>query len=162
MKQNYLKIGRGTINLVTEALASNGISGKILYVADPYVNKLYGNIVRPQIEAVGRLNEEMCECNTIAYSLNIAEKVIATDIDCIVGMGGGRTLDVCKYAAFVSKTPYLSIPSTAANDGMVSPIAVLKRQDEKPKSLGSAMPSMVVIDTEIISKGPVSFPFIIR
>ncbi len=155
MKPNYLKIGKGTINLIGDALSVNGINGKILYVADPIVDKLYGNIVRPQIEAVGRLKEEMCDYNTIAYSMNIAERVIATDVDCIVGMGGGRTLDVCKYAAFVSKTPYLSIPTTAANYGMVSPIAVLKRQDEKPKSLGSAMPSMVVIDTEVISKGPI-------
>ena len=103
MKPNYLKIGKGTINLIGDALSVNGINGKILYVADPIVDKLYGNIVRPQIEAVGRLKEEMCDYNTIAYSMNIAERVIATDVDCIVGMGGGRTLDVCKYAAFVSK-----------------------------------------------------------
>lgn len=155
MKPNYLKIGKGTIDLVGEVLTTNGISGKILYVADPFVDNLYGHIVRPQIESVGRLKEEMCDYNTIAYSMSIAERIIATDVDCIVGMGGGRTLDVCKYAAFVSKTPYLSIPTTAANDGLVSPIAVLKRQDEKPKSLGASMPSMVVIDTEVISKGPI-------
>lgn len=154
MKPNYLQIGSGTIRLVGDALSSNGISGKILYVADPFVDKLYGHIVRPQIEAVGRLKEELCDHNTIAYSMNLAERAIATDVDCIVGMGGGKTLDVCKYAAYVSKTPYLSLPTTAANDGMVSPVAVLKRQDEKPKSLGAAMPSMVIVDTEVISKGP--------
>ena len=154
MKSNYLKIGQGVISQVHEALEVNRVSGKVLYFADPFVDTLYGNIVRPQIESAGKIKVELCSDNTIAYSMSIAERAIATDIDCIVGMGGGRTLDVCKYAAFVSKTPYLSIPTTAANDGMVSPIAVLKRQDEKPKSLGSAMPSMVLIDTDIIAKGP--------
>ena len=87
--------------------------------------------------------------------MNIAERVIATDIDCIVGMGGGRVLDVCKYASFISKRPYLSIPTTAANDGIASPVAVLKRQDDRPKSLGAAIPSMTLIDIDVIASGPI-------
>lgn len=155
MKSNYLKIGKNVINLVKETLSDNNITGKILYVADPYVDQLYGGIVRPQVESIGQLKEELCGYNTIEYAMNIAERCIATDISCIVGLGGGRTLDVCKYAAYISKTPYLSIPTTAANDGLASPIAVLKRKDDKPKSLGSAMPAMVLIDTEVIAKGPI-------
>ena len=155
MKSKYLKIGRNAINLVQEALKDNHIAGEILYVADPYVDQLYGKIVRPQVESIGHLKEELCGYNTIEYAMNIAERCIATDISCIVGLGGGRTLDVCKYAAYISKTPYLSIPTTAANDGLASPIAVLKRKDDKPKSLGAAMPAMVLIDTEVIAKGPI-------
>lgn len=155
MKANYLKIGKGVLGLVEETLKFNEITGKILYVSDPFVDSLYGSLVRPQIEAVGRMKEESCDYNTIAYSMNIAERVIATDVNCIVGLGGGRTLDVCKYAAYISKTPYLALPTTAANDGLCSPIAVLKRQDDKPKSLGAAMPKMALIDTEVIANGPV-------
>lgn len=155
MKSNYLKIGKNTISLVQDTLSDNQIEGEILYVADPYVDQLYGQTVRTQIEAIGHLKEELCGYNTIEYAMNIAERCIATDISCIVGLGGGRTLDVCKYAAYISKTPYLSIPTTAANDGLASPIAVLKRKDGKPKSLGSAMPSMILIDTEVIAKGPI-------
>lgn len=155
VKTNFLKIGRNTINLVSDTLKKNNISGKILYVADPFVDKLYGDTVRKQIENVGRLKEEYVEKNTIAYSMDIAERCIATDVDCIVGLGGGTTLDVAKYASFISKTPYLAIPTTAANDGLVSPIAVLKRQEGFPKSLGAAMPSMTLIDTEVIVSGPI-------
>lgn len=155
MKESYLKIKRNAINLVAETLTNNKISGKILYVADPYVDSLYGDIVKRQIESVGTLKIEFADYNTIAYAMDIAERCIATDVDCIVGLGGGRVLDVCKYAAYISKTPYLSIPTTAANDGLVSPIAVLKRQDDLPKSLGCTMPSMVLIDTEIIANGPI-------
>jgi glycerol-1-phosphate dehydrogenase [NAD(P)+] len=46
------------------------------------------------------------------------------------------------------------LPTTAANDGIASPIAVLKRQDGKPKSLGCAIAPMILIDTEIINNGP--------
>ena len=154
MKNNILKIGPGRITEIESTLKGAGIAGKILYVSDPYVDSLYGSIVRPQIEAVGRIKEQTVDYNTIAYAMDVAERVIATDIDCIVAMGGGKTLDVGKYAAFVSKRPFLSIPTTMAHDGIVSPIAVLKRQDEKPKSLGCAMPSMIILDTKLISTCP--------
>ncbi len=154
MKSNILKIGSGKISEIESTLRAADISGKILYISDPYVDSLYGASVRPQIEAVGKIKEQSVDYNTIAYSMEVAERVIATDIDCIVAMGGGKTLDVGKYAAFVSKRPFLSIPTTMAHDGIVSPIAVLKRQDEKPKSLGCAMPSMIILDTKLMATCP--------
>lgn len=155
MNINILKIGSGRVFEIETTLKDAKISGKILYVADPTVDSIYGHIVRPQIEDIGELKEERCDGNTIAYSMSIAERCIATDVNCIVGLGGGRTLDVCKYASYVSKTPFLSIPTTASNDGLCSPIAVLKRKDGKPKSLGSAVPPMTIIDTEVIANGPI-------
>lgn len=153
-KNNILKIAPDYISKVGLILAENNISGKILYISDPVIDALYGDTVRVQIERLGCLKAEIVDCNTIAYAMSVAERVIATDVDCIVGMGGGKVLDVCKYAAYVSKTPYLAIPTTAANDGLASPIAVLKRKDGKPKSLGCAMASMILVDTDIISSGP--------
>ena len=154
MKSNILKIGSKKISDVKSTLNELHIKGKILYISDPYVDTLYGSIVRPQIEAVGRIKEQSVDYNTIAYAMEVAERVIATDIDCIVAMGGGKTLDVGKYAAFVSKRPFLSIPTTMAHDGIVSPIAVLKRKDGKPKSLGCAMPTAIILDTELIATCP--------
>ena len=152
---NYLLVKKEAINLIKQVLLDNGVSGKILYVSDPIVDHLYGQLVKAQLEPTWVLKEEIIDSNTIEYAMNLAERIIATDISCIVGLGGGKVLDVCKYAAYVSKTPYLAIPTTAANDGLVSPIAVLKRQDGKPKSLGASMPTMVLIDTNIIMKGPI-------
>lgn len=154
MKSNVLKIGPGRITEIENTLNEANIIGKILYVFDPVVDSLYGSIIRPQIESVGRIKEQSVDNNTIAYAMDVAERVIATDIDCIVAMGGGKTLDIGKYAAFVSKRPFLSIPTTMAHDGIVSPIAVLKRQDGKPKSLGCAMPSMMIMDTKLIATCP--------
>ncbi len=154
MKSNILKIGQKKIYEVGATLREADVHGKILYVSDPVVDELYGHIVRPQIESVGQIKVDTVEKNTIRYAMSVAERVIATDVECIVGMGGGRVLDVCKYAAFIAKKPFLSIPTTMANDGIASPIAVLKREDNKPKSLGCAMPSMLILDTELIATCP--------
>lgn len=156
-KSNLLKIGKGMICKVQETLESNNICGKILYISDPIVDNLYGAVVKEQIRAVGSLKEETLSYNTISYAMSVAEQVIATDIDCIVAVGGGRVLDVCKYAAFIAKVPILSIPTTIANDGIASPIAVLKRQDDKPKSLGCAVPSMILLDVDVIEAGPMQY-----
>lgn len=155
IKSNYLKIGSGFINHVYDVLKENSVYGKILYVSDPVVDSLYGKKVREQISEAGVIKEETVDYNTISYAMSVAERVIATDVDCIVGMGGGKVLDVCKYASYISKKPLLSIPTTMANDGIASPIAVLKRKDNKPKSLGCATPSMLLIDTELILNGPI-------
>ena len=136
-------------------MAKNHVSGRILYVSDPVVDRLFGAIVKSQLEGIGMVKEEFVEHNTINYAMSIAERVIATDIDCIVGMGGGKVLDVCKYAAYISKRPLLSFPTTMANDGIASPIAVLKRKDNKPKSLGCAVPTMLIVDTELILHSPI-------
>ncbi len=149
-----LKIGQGYIHHVEETLRENKIQGKILYVSDPVVDKLYGDIVKPQIKAVGHIRVEIVDHNTIEYAMNVAERVIATDVSCIVALGGGKVLDVCKYAAYISKCALLSIPTTMANDGIASPIAVLKRQDNKPKSLGCGMPTMLLLDTELVMNAP--------
>lgn len=154
MKNNILKIGPGSISEIETTLKEAGISGKILYISDAYVDSLYGSVIRPQLESIGDIKEQIVDNNTIEYAMNVAERVIATDIDCIIAMGGGKTLDIGKYSAFVSKRPFLSIPTTMAHDGIVSPIAVLKRKDGKPKSLGCAMPSMMIMDTELIATCP--------
>lgn len=153
--QKTLKIGKGNINEIYSTLKENDVGGKILYVSDPIVDKLYGKDVKEQIGEVGKVREELVSHNTIAYAMSVAERVIATDVDFIVGVGGGRVLDVCKYASYIAKKPLLSVPTTMANDGISSPIAVLKRQDNKPKSLGCAIPTMLLIDTQLILNSPV-------
>jgi len=155
LKDQTLNIGQGIINKVEETLCSYGIKGKILYVSDPIVDKKFGDLVKSQIEKVGILKVEIVDNNTISYAMNLVERVIATDVECLVGLGGGRVLDVCKYASYIAKKPLLSIPTTMANDGICSPIAVLKRQDNKPKSLWCQRPTMLLLDTKLIFDSPI-------
>ena len=110
-----LKIDTGLIKKVNQILRENYISGKILYVSDEVVDGLYGNIVRQQIKDIGKIKEEFVRSNTIEYAMNIAERIIATDIECILGLGGGRVLDVCKYAAYIAKVPFISIPTKVSS-----------------------------------------------
>ena len=63
-----LRIGEGCIDDVASTLWDNGVKGKILYVSDSVVDGLYGDRVKSQIDAVGRIKVEIVDHNTIAYA----------------------------------------------------------------------------------------------
>ncbi|HPY62851.1 MAG TPA: iron-containing alcohol dehydrogenase, partial [Kiritimatiellia bacterium] len=71
----------------------------------------------------------------------------------IIGFGGGKALDVAKYVAFLTRLPYLAVPTSLSNDGFCSPQSSLTLEGRR-KSLPSAMPFGVVIDTEVCLAAP--------
>ncbi len=74
-------------------------------------------------------------------------------IDAVVGIGGGRALDVAKYVAFLARLPYLALPTSLSNDGFCSPGASLAIEGRK-RSLPAAMPYGVVIDLDVCLAAP--------
>jgi glycerol-1-phosphate dehydrogenase [NAD(P)+] len=73
--------------------------------------------------------------------------------DVIVGVGGGKALDVAKYVAFLARRPYLAIPTSLSNDGFSSPQSSLTLRGRR-RSLPAALPAGVVIDTEVCAAAP--------
>ena len=71
----------------------------------------------------------------------------------IVGLGGGKALDVAKYVAFLTKLPYFAVPTSLSNDGFSSPQSSLTI-DGKRRSLAAAMPFGVVVDTSVCVRAP--------
>lgn len=154
MDTKILKIGRGILKDITKTLRSANIGQNILYVSDTTVDNLYGNIVKEQLHDFGSLYEVSVPNNTLAFANILAEKAVDTEIDCIIGLGGGSVLDVCKFTAHAAQKPLLLLPTTAANDGIASSIAVLKGDNGKLKSLVCTRPAIILIDIELISQAP--------
>ena len=75
------------------------------------------------------------------------------DPDFLLGVGGGSVIDVTKCAAFELNRPYVSVPTSAAHDGMASPRASLKDKHGSI-SKNAVSPLGVLADTTIISKAP--------
>ncbi len=74
-------------------------------------------------------------------------------IDAIIGFGGGKALDVAKYVAFLSRLPYVAVPTSLSNDGICSPQSSLTVA-EKRRSFPSSMPMGVIIDTRVCLGAP--------
>ncbi|MGP3482539.1 iron-containing alcohol dehydrogenase, partial [Escherichia coli] len=73
--------------------------------------------------------------------------------DAVVGIGGGRTLDVAKYAASLSGLPMVAVATSLAHDGIASPVASLEGDDSGHKSsYGVQMPIAVVVDLDYVRR----------
>lgn len=74
-------------------------------------------------------------------------------ISAIVGVGGGKALDVAKYVGFLGRIPYYSVPTSLSNDGFCSPQSSLTVRGRR-RSLPAALPFGVIIDAEVCMNAP--------
>ncbi|MCZ6582315.1 MAG: sn-glycerol-1-phosphate dehydrogenase [Thaumarchaeota archaeon] len=70
----------------------------------------------------------------------------------LIGIGGGRSVDIAKMIAFDINKPFVSIPTSASHDGIASPFVSL--QGDKPHSIVASAPLGVFVDIDIIRKAP--------
>ena len=73
--------------------------------------------------------------------------------DFIIGLGGGRSVDVAKMTAFKLNKPLVSVPTSASHDGISSPFVSIRGSD-KPHSVKVNTPIGVLADTKLLSDAP--------
>ncbi|MBQ2763052.1 MAG: NAD(P)-dependent glycerol-1-phosphate dehydrogenase [Candidatus Methanomethylophilaceae archaeon] len=71
----------------------------------------------------------------------------------IVAVGGGSKIDIAKMVASKLNIPFISVPTSAAHDGIASNRASLKA-DMGPKSVEAVTPTAILADTKLISDAP--------
>lgn len=151
----FLKIESGIISSVVDILKDNNINlTKTIIITDSIIYELYAKSIYENLKENSFVELKIINSNSILEAVNIANFIINEDITSIIGIGGGRPLDVSKYAASMTKRDFISIPTTIANDGVASPVAVLEDSNGKTKSLGCSVPSGIILDTDIIRSGP--------
>ena len=72
--------------------------------------------------------------------------------DLIIGIGGGRSVDIAKMTAFTLKKSFVSIPTSASHDGIASPFVSIR--GDKPYSIIATAPLGVFVDIAILKKAP--------
>lgn len=79
------------------------------------------------------------------------------DISFVLGVGGGKVIDVSKLASAKANLPFISVPTTASHDGIASSLASITMNNGKKTSYPAQAPLGVIADTEIISAAPSIF-----
>jgi len=116
---------------------------------DDITSRMRSGLLSASIEPIVWANVATNEFErAISYFTDLPRSVTA-----IVGLGGGKALDLAKYVAFLAKLPYFAAPTSLSNDGFASPQSSLT-VGGKRKSLAAAMPFAVVIDTEVCKGAP--------
>jgi glycerol-1-phosphate dehydrogenase [NAD(P)+] len=142
-------IGDGVLSQLGDFIEESAQGGKVVIASGSNVQTKVREMVDDAIRRRGTW------VDVTAADLENVEKVIAASKDshCIVGIGGGKSVDVGKLAAFRKGLPFYSVPTSASHDGISSPFASLKGLD-RPYSLKAKPPLGILADVDIISKAP--------
>ena len=149
-----VEIGSGTVGALPELLRDRRISpgGDVAMLIGPG----QGEAV---LEALAIDADEprvfLVEDAAVDRAEDLATRVRARSFDAIVGIGGGRTLDVAKWVGTRLGVPTVSVATSLAHDGVASPVAVLEHRNHKG-SYGVQIPLAVVVDTDFVRRSDVA------
>ena len=71
----------------------------------------------------------------------------------VLGVGGGKDIDIAKLTSSTNALPFISVPTAASHDGIASPYASIRGFD-KPYSSKAQAPLAIIADIGIIAKSP--------
>ena len=74
--------------------------------------------------------------------------------DFVLGVGGGRVVDVAKLAAARRSAQVVTIPTQVASDAICSPVAIIQGGDGRRRSVGAQMPIAIVVDMDVLDSAP--------
>lgn len=153
----FLKIEDNLLSKIARAVNINFDGenlSKIILISSAHMYELYKFELDTLSSQFHSVELQFVDDSTYSNAMLIAHKISVENFDLVIGFGGGKILDVAKYASYVSKKKFVAIPATLSNDGIASPIAVLKIDMGKSKSFGCKSPDGLFIDLSVIIKSP--------
>ncbi|HHY00773.1 MAG TPA: NAD(P)-dependent glycerol-1-phosphate dehydrogenase [Methanothermobacter sp.] len=144
--------GPGVINETGSICKDLKLTGKLLVATGPHTLKIAGEKV------IESLNAYDFDADTVIIEKPSTDAVCQVqdcmgNVDAVLGVGGGKVIDVAKMAATNSGVHSISIPTAASHDGISSPRASIKNQ-EGSVSMEVEPPVGIIADTQIISQAP--------
>ena len=145
-----IDIGPGAVASLAPLLADRRISsgGHVAVAVGPGLGEEIAAALKPQLE-----NAEIftVEGGSVDASRALAAKIREGFYDALVGIGGGKTLDVAKHAASLVGLPMVAVATNLAHDGIASPVASLEEAGHK-LSYGVQMPIAVMVDLDYVRR----------
>jgi glycerol-1-phosphate dehydrogenase [NAD(P)+] len=93
---------------------------------------------------------------TIDAAVRLADAIRGKRYDAVVGLGGGKIIDVTKYAAARVGLPMVAVATNLSHDGICSPVSTLDN-DNGRGSYGVPTPLALVIDLDVIREAPARY-----
>jgi glycerol-1-phosphate dehydrogenase [NAD(P)+] len=146
-------VGEKNINDIGSFLKSLKNIKKVSLVSGNNVKKIVQSKIESSLSASKiQMVWHLAETNDKRSIQQIEKNVGKSKSELIVGVGGGRSVDIAKIIGFNLDLPFVSIPTSASHDGIASPFVSIK--GNKPHSLVATAPLGVFVDVDIIKKAP--------
>lgn len=147
-----LEVGHGAIDSLGEILAGSGIShgGKVAVLVGRVQGEEIAGVLRTTLAGADVISVSTA---SIEHARDLAVSLRQSSYDAVVGIGGGRTLDVAKYVASLVALPMVAVATNLAHDGIASPVASLEYEGHKG-SYGVHIPVAVIVDLDYVRRAP--------
>ncbi len=146
--------GDNIIRQVGALLEDLELGRQSLILSGPNVKKEIGNELTKSLQDVGFKQEwGLVGPSTFQEVERVTKLALERKVNFLIGVGGGKSIDIAKLASFNVKVPFVSVPTSASHDGISSPFGSVKGLD-KPYSVVAKPPIAIVADTEVIAKAP--------
>ena len=147
-------IGCGVLSKVGEVCRGLGFSSSAFLLAGPKTFEIAAVKAKGSLEKSGFGIENLIVESSEMICVSEAEKMIKRSRpEVVLGVGGGKVIDVAKVAASKCLVPFVSVPTTASHDGIASQRASI-RDLKTPTSILAQTPIAVIADTEVILQSP--------
>ena len=143
-------VGHGVIDDLGAAVDELYLSGRPLVVTSPSPNDLAGDAVRTQLDDPDTVVVSEASFGEVETVIDAAEE---TEAGYLVGLGGGKPIDIAKMASDRLGVGFVSVPTAASHDGIVSGRGSIPEGDTR-HSVAAEPPLAVVADTEVLADAP--------
>ncbi|MEM5790984.1 MAG: iron-containing alcohol dehydrogenase [Candidatus Aenigmatarchaeota archaeon] len=148
--------GKRTIKVIPKFLEELGAYSSLI-VCGENTFKFAGRKVEKILRKSGMETDHIFVKSPDFLNVKMAEKKAkAKRAQVLIGVGGGKNIDVAKTVAFKLKVPYLSVPTIPSHDGIASPCSSIFKERKK-LSLFLEPPAGIVVDISYLRKTPVRF-----
>ncbi len=146
-------IGNKNLENIGKFLHSLNEPKKISVVSGKHVKKIIQNKFQKSLLKAGIKSVWHNANNNDETSIDKIQNNVRKDkSDLIIGIGGGRSVDIAKMISFNLETPFVSVPTAASHDGIASPFVSVR--GDKPHSIVATAPLGVFVDIDVIKKAP--------
>ncbi|AFZ74766.1 NAD(P)-dependent glycerol-1-phosphate dehydrogenase [Natronobacterium gregoryi] len=147
-------VGHGVLDEVVEIVDDLHLQGRPLFVTSPTPREVAAEPIAADFEAAGIdpavVTIESATFDSVETVIEVAE---AEDASYLVGIGGGKAIDIAKMASHHLSMGFLSIPTAASHDGIVSNRGSVPDGDTR-HSVAAEPPLAVVADTAVLAEAP--------
>ncbi len=142
-------IGDGVLGDLGDFIEDSGAERRVVVAAGTTVQRKVREAV------VSSVDGTVTWVDVLAPDMENVNRVIRATAgkSCVVGLGGGKSVDVGKFAAFMKNLPFFSVPTSASHDGISSPFASIKGLD-RPYSFKAKPPVGILADVSVIASAP--------
>jgi glycerol-1-phosphate dehydrogenase [NAD(P)+] len=147
-------VGHGVLDRTAEVVADLHLQGTPLIVTSPTPREIAAETVVEAFRSGGE-DPTIVEVETASFASDedVIDAADRADTDYFVAVGGGKAIDIAKMAAEDRDQGFVSIPTAASHDGIVSGRGSVPEGGTR-HSVAAEPPLAVVADTEIIADAP--------